>query len=77
MRYVLGLDLGIASIGWAIYNMDNPNIEKCGVRLFEPGSKGARNNASASFISFKAPRARKCAAGFVDALIVCKRLKNI
>lgn len=49
MRYVLGLDLGIASIGWAIYNMDNSNIEKCGVRLFEPGEvKGARNNASAS-----------------------------
>ncbi len=35
MRYVLGLDLGIASIGWAIYNMDNTIIEKCGVRLFD------------------------------------------
>lgn len=49
MKYVLGLDLGIASIGWAIYDMDNTIIEKCGVRLFEPGEvKGARNNASAS-----------------------------
>ncbi|MBX9597391.1 MAG: type II CRISPR RNA-guided endonuclease Cas9 [Burkholderiales bacterium] len=35
MRYVLGLDLGIASIGWAIYDIDKSTIEKCGVRLFD------------------------------------------
>lgn len=35
MRYVLGLDLGIASIGWAIYDIDKSTIEKCGVHLFD------------------------------------------
>lgn len=35
MKYVLGLDLGITSIGWAIYNLDLNNIAKCGVRLFD------------------------------------------
>lgn len=35
MRYVLGLDLWITSIGWAVYNVDNSKIEKCGVRLFD------------------------------------------
>lgn len=35
MKYVLGLDLGITSIGWAIYDMESTTIEKCGVRLFD------------------------------------------
>lgn len=35
MKYTLGLDLGIASIGWAVFNHDINTIEKCGVRLFE------------------------------------------
>ena len=35
MKYVLGLDLGIASIGWAIYNYDTSHLERCGVRLFD------------------------------------------
>lgn len=35
MRYVLGLDLGITSVGWAIYDVDKSIIDKCGVRLFD------------------------------------------
>lgn len=35
MKYVLGLDLGITSIGWAIYNEDKKTINCCGVRLFD------------------------------------------
>lgn len=37
MNYILGLDLGIASIGWAVRNLDNPSIEDLGVRVFERG----------------------------------------
>lgn len=36
MNYVLGLDLGISSIGWAILNNDDNKIEKIGVRIFTP-----------------------------------------
>lgn len=35
MQYIIGLDLGITSIGWAIYNHTDNKIVKCGVRLFE------------------------------------------
>lgn len=35
MRYVLGLDLGITSVGWAVYDVDKSIIDKCGVRLFD------------------------------------------
>lgn len=35
MRYILGLDLGITSIGWAIYDIDKQTIDRCGVRLFD------------------------------------------
>jgi CRISPR-associated endonuclease Csn1 len=35
MKYVLGLDLGITSIGWAVYNCELNNIHQCGVRLFD------------------------------------------
>jgi CRISPR-associated endonuclease Csn1 len=47
MRYTLGLDLGIASIGWAVRNLDNPRIEDLGVRVFEKGetTKGEPLNA--------------------------------
>ena len=34
MRYVLGLDIGIASVGWAVLNLDRNRIENLGVRMF-------------------------------------------
>lgn len=37
MKYRLGLDIGIASVGWCILNEDN-SIVKAGVRLFPEGS---------------------------------------
>lgn len=36
MSKVLGLDLGTNSIGWAIIDTDNNQIESCGTRIF-PG----------------------------------------
>ncbi len=35
MRYSLGLDIGIASVGWAVLNKDKERIEDLGVRIFE------------------------------------------
>lgn len=34
-NYILGLDIGIASVGWAVINKDNKEIVKSGVRLFD------------------------------------------
>ena len=34
MRYVLGLDIGIASVGWAVLNLDGKRVEDLGVRAF-------------------------------------------
>ncbi len=34
MKYVLGLDLGITSVGWAVLNWDDERIEALGVRAF-------------------------------------------
>ena len=43
MQYVLGIDVGIASVGWAVYNLDRQRIEDLGVRAFnaaeEPKTK--------------------------------------
>ena len=33
--YILGLDIGIASVGWSIINRDRKRIEDVGVRIFE------------------------------------------
>lgn len=35
MKYTLGLDIGIASIGWAVINHDQSRIEDLGVRIFK------------------------------------------
>lgn len=40
-EYIIGLDLGINNVGWAIVDKENKMIEKCGVRLFSTS-----NNAS-------------------------------
>lgn len=34
MKYTLGLDLGIASIGWSVIHLDKNRIENLGVRIF-------------------------------------------
>ncbi len=38
MEYKLGLDIGVASVGWGIINLDGDIID-AGVRLFEEGNK--------------------------------------
>ena len=35
MKYTIGLDIGIASIGWAVINNDKTRIENLGVRIFK------------------------------------------
>ncbi len=35
MRYTMGLDIGIASIGWAVINNEKSRIEDLGVRVFK------------------------------------------
>lgn len=34
MRYRLGLDIGITSVGWSVVNLDEKRIEDLGVRIF-------------------------------------------
>ena len=55
MRYIIGLDVGIASVGWAVINKDKNRIEDLGVRIFkkaeEPDGKSlnlARREARGS-----------------------------
>jgi CRISPR-associated endonuclease Csn1 len=51
-KYVLGLDLGSASLGWALIALDesdNPvSLIRAGVRIFEPGVDGAKPGTPAS-----------------------------
>ena len=35
MHYTIGLDIGIASIGWAVINNDKNRIENLGERVFK------------------------------------------
>lgn len=55
MKYTMGLDIGIASVGWAVINEDKSRIEDLGVRVFkkaeEPDGKSlnlARREARGS-----------------------------
>lgn len=36
-KFILGLDVGIGSVGWAVLNLDKLRIEDCGARIFESG----------------------------------------
>lgn len=36
-NFILGLDMGVGSLGWAILNLDKLRIEDLGVRIFESG----------------------------------------
>lgn len=37
LNYVIGMDIGIGSVGWAVINLDKRRIEDFGVRLFDSG----------------------------------------
>lgn len=45
MKYVLGLDIGITSVGWAVLNLDDKRIEDLGVRAFNK-AEHPKNGAS-------------------------------
>lgn len=46
MKYSLGLDIGTASVGWAVLNEDRQRIEDLGVRIFErPENKNGESLA--------------------------------
>lgn len=56
MKYVIGLDIGITSVGWCVLNLDRKKIEDIGVRIFpaaeqpkdgESLAKGRREAAGA------------------------------
>jgi len=51
-QYVLGLDLGSASLGWALIGIDAmerpSSLIRAGVRIFEPGVDGAKPGTPAS-----------------------------
>ena len=34
-KYIIGLDLGIASIGWAVYDDESKQMVDIGVRIFD------------------------------------------
>lgn len=38
-KYVIGLDMGVASVGWAVINLDKNRIEDLGVRLFNAAER--------------------------------------
>lgn len=44
MNHIIGLDIGIGSIGWAVINLDKRRIEDCGVRIFETGEDKDRKS---------------------------------
>lgn len=54
MKYTIGLDIGIASVGWSVINLDSNRIEDIGVRIFpapehpKDGSSLAKKRREAS-----------------------------
>ena len=51
MKYVIGMDIGIGSIGWSVIRSDADckRIEDFGVRIFDPGENaGDRKRKSNS-----------------------------
>lgn len=58
IKYVLGLDIGIGSVGWAVVRCEgDPRIENFGVRIFESGENEKRKSRkSQERRSFRAGR---------------------
>lgn len=58
MKYILGLDIGIGSVGWAVIrNDDYKRIEDFGVRLFESGeSNNGKDRSSQERRGFRSAR---------------------
>lgn len=57
-RYVLGLDIGIASVGWAVVGEDSHNIIEAGVRLFS-SAEASQNQDRRSFRGIRRNKRRQ------------------
>lgn len=82
MKYTIGLDIGIASVGWAVINNDKSRIEDLGVRIFrkaeEPDGKAlnlARREARGMRrrIRRRATRMRKTKELFVKYNLISEK----
>ena len=58
MKYIIGLDIGIGSVGWAVIRNDDKNrIENFGVRIFESGeSNNGKDRSSQERRGFRSTR---------------------
>jgi CRISPR-associated protein Cas9/Csn1, subtype II/NMEMI len=45
MKYSIGLDIGISSVGWSVINLDRERIERMGARLFD-AAENPKNGSS-------------------------------
>ena len=45
VRYKIGLDIGISSVGWAVINLDKKRIEDLGTRMFD-AAENPKNGSS-------------------------------
>ncbi|BBN98184.1 type II CRISPR RNA-guided endonuclease Cas9 [Sporolactobacillus terrae] len=45
MKYSIGLDIGISSVGWSVINLDRKRIERLGARLFD-AAENPKNGSS-------------------------------
>jgi CRISPR-associated endonuclease Csn1 len=58
MKHVIGLDIGIASVGWSVINLERNRIEDLGVRVF-PAPEHPRDGSSLAKKRREAGGARK------------------
>src|SRR5690625_3917972 len=58
MRYSLGLDIGISSVGWSVINLDKNRIEAMNVRMFD-AAENPKNGSSLATPRREARSARR------------------
>ncbi|MCI1881443.1 MAG: type II CRISPR RNA-guided endonuclease Cas9 [Sporolactobacillus sp.] len=58
MKYSIGLDIGISSVGWAVINLDKQRIERMGARLFD-AAENPKNGSSLAAPRREARSARR------------------
>ena len=55
-NFVIGLDVGIGSVGWAVVNTDKLRIEDAGVRLFDSGERQGKETLCQQRRGFRSTR---------------------
>ena len=78
-NFVLGLDIGIASIGWSVMDMENDKLIDLGVHLFDeatPASEARQNRSSRRTIRRKAWRKKQLKNAFIDFGLLTKQEIN-